>query len=67
MTPRKIDHGWQPHNEQEMGSKTEAWERKRKPGKVQVGIDWSTTGVQKPISKPDSHPHPPNLMCLEPV
>ena len=27
-----------------------------KPGKVQVGIDWSTTGIQKPVSKPDSHP-----------
>ena len=27
-----------------------------KPGKIQVGIDWSTTGIQKPISKPDSHP-----------
>ena len=27
-----------------------------KPGKIQVGIDWSTTGIQKPISKLDSHP-----------
>ena len=27
-----------------------------KPGKVQVGIDWSMTGIQKPISKPDSCP-----------
>ena len=25
--------------------------------KVQVSIDWSTTGIQKPISKPDPH-HP---------
>ena len=25
--------------------------------KVQVGIDWSTTGIQKPISKPDPR-HP---------
>ena len=25
-----------------------------KPGKVQVSIDWSTTGIQKPVSKPDS-------------
>ena len=25
-----------------------------KPGKVQVGIDWSTTGIQKLVSKPDS-------------
>ena len=27
-----------------------------KPGKIQVGIDWSTTGIQKPVSKLDSHP-----------
>ena len=27
-----------------------------KPGKIQVSIDWSTTGIQKPVSKPDSHP-----------
>ena len=27
-----------------------------KPGKVQVGIDWSTMGIQKPVSKLDSHP-----------
>ena len=27
-----------------------------KPRKIQVGIDWSTTGIQKPVSKPDSHP-----------
>ena len=27
-----------------------------KPGKIQVSIDWLTTGIQKPISKPDSHP-----------
>ena len=26
-----------------------------KPRKVQVGIDWSTTGIQKPVSKLDSH------------
>ena len=26
-----------------------------KPGKIQVSIDWSTTGIQKPVSKPDSH------------
>ena len=25
-----------------------------KPGKVQVGIDWSMTGIQKPVSKLDS-------------
>ena len=27
-----------------------------KPRKIQVSIDWSTTGIQKPVSKPDSHP-----------
>ena len=27
-----------------------------KSGKIQVGIDWMTTGIWKPISKPDSHP-----------
>ena len=27
-----------------------------KPGKIWVGIDWSTTGIQKPVSKPDSCP-----------
>ena len=27
-----------------------------KPRKIQVGIDWSTTGIQKPVSKPDSRP-----------
>ena len=31
-------------------------EGKGKPSKIQVGIDWSTTGIQKPISKPDSRP-----------
>ena len=27
-----------------------------KSGKIQVGIDWTTTGIQKPVSKPDSRP-----------
>ena len=31
-------------------------EGKGKPSKIQVSIDWSTTGIQKPVSKPDSHP-----------
>ena len=73
MTPRKIDHGWQPHKEQEtqraVSQKCRSQSRPRdeadpkrgrtegegKPGKVQVGIDWSTTGIQKPVSKLDSH------------
>ena len=31
-------------------------ESEGKPGKIQVSIDWSTTGIQKPVSKPDSRP-----------
>ena len=31
-------------------------EGKGKPSKIQVGIDWSTTGIQKPVPKPDSRP-----------
>ena len=27
-----------------------------KSSKIQVGIDWTTMGIRKPISKPDSHP-----------
>ena len=27
-----------------------------KSGKIQVGIDWTTMGIQKPVSKLDSHP-----------
>ena len=27
-----------------------------KPGKIQVSIDWSTMGIQKPVPKLDSHP-----------
>ena len=74
MTPRKIDHGRQPHKEQEtqrvVSQKRRSQSRPRdeadpkrgrmecegKPGKVQVCIDWSTTGIQKPVSKSDSHP-----------
>ena len=74
MTPHKIDHGWQPHKEQEpqrevsQKCRSQSWPRDKadpkkgrtegegKPGKIQVGIDWSTMGIQKPISKPDSRP-----------
>ena len=42
-------------------------ESEGKPGKVQVSIDWSTTGIQKPVSKLDSRPHLPNLMLMEPM
>ena len=72
MTPHKIDHGWQPHKEQEtqwavsQKRRSQSWPRdeadpkkgrtesEEKPGKIQVSIDWSTTGIQKPVSKPDS-------------
>ena len=37
-------------------------ESEGKPSKIRVGIDWSTTGIQKPASKPDSHPRLPNLI-----
>ena len=30
-------------------------ESKRKPSKIQAGIDWTMTGIQKPVPKPDSH------------
>ena len=74
MTPRKVDHGWQPNKEQESqwaGSQKQ-WSQSRphneanpkkgrtegegKSDKIQVSIDWTTTGIQKPVSKPDSHP-----------
>ena len=32
-------------------------ENEGRSSKVQVGIDWSTTGIQKPVSKPDPR-HP---------
>ena len=44
----------QPHDEAD--PKKGKTESEGKPGKIQVGIDWSTTGIQKPVSKPDSHP-----------
>ena len=31
-------------------------ESEGKPGKIQVSIDWLTMGIQKPVSKLDSHP-----------
>ena len=43
-----------PHDEAD--PKRGRTEGEGKPGKVQVSIDWSTTGIQKPVSKPDSHP-----------
>ena len=43
-----------PHDEAD--PKRGRTEGEGKPGKVQVGIDWSMTGIQEPVSKPDSHP-----------
>ena len=43
-----------PHNEAD--PKKGRMESEGKPSKIQVGIDWTTTGIQKPVSKPDSHP-----------
>ena len=31
-------------------------ESEGKPSKIQASIDWTTMGIQKPVSKPDSHP-----------
>ena len=74
MTPHKIDHGQQPHKEQETqravsqklqsqsrphdeaDPKKERTESEGKPSKIQVSIDWTTTGIQKPVSKPDPRP-----------
>ena len=72
MTPRKIDHRWQPHKEPEsQHAVSQKWRSQSQPrdeadpkrgrtegdgrsGKVQVSLDWSTTGIQKPVSKSDS-------------
>ena len=41
----------------EVDSKKGCTEGDRRSSKVQVGIDWSNTGIQKPMSKPDPcHP-----------
>ena len=43
-----------PHDE--ANPKKGRTESEGKPGKILVGIYWSTTGIQKPTSKPDSCP-----------
>ena len=71
MTPRKIEHRWQPRKEQESeravsqkrrsqsrprneaDPKKGRTESKGKPSKIQPSIDWTTTSIQKCISKPD--------------
>ena len=54
----------QPHDKAD--PKRGRTEGKGKPGKVQVGIDWSTMGIQKPISKPDSRAPSSRLDASEP-
>ena len=44
----------QPHNEAD--PKKGRREGEGKSGKIQVSIDWTTMGIRKSISKPDSHP-----------
>ena len=45
---------FQPHDE--ANPKKGRTEGKGKSGKIQVSIDWTITGIQKPVSKPDSCP-----------
>ena len=44
-----------PHDE--ANPKKGRTEGEGKSGKIQVGIDWTTMGIRKPVSKPDSR-HP---------
>ena len=53
VSQKRQSQSW-PHGEAD--PKKGRTESKGKPGKIQVGIDWTTTGIQKPVSKPDSHP-----------
>ena len=49
---------WSQSRPREEGeSKKGRTEEDGKPNRVQVGIDWLNTGIQKPVSKPDSR-HP---------
>ena len=50
---KRRSQSW-PHDEAD--PKKGRTEGEGKSGKIQVGIDWMTTGIQKPISKLDSHP-----------
>ena len=43
-----------PHDEAD--PKKGRTESKEKPSKIQVSINWLTTSIQKPVSKPDSRP-----------
>ena len=45
----------QSHPHDEADPKKGRTEGEGKPAKIQVGIDWTTTGIQKPIAKADSH------------
>ena len=48
----------QPHDEAD--PKKQRTESEGKPSKIQVSIDWTTTGIQKPVSKLD--PRPPSAI-----
>ena len=72
MTPRKVERGCQPshaadqepqcsssqsRSRDEVDSKKGHTEGDGRSSKVQVRIDWSNTGIQKPVPKPDPcHP-----------
>ena len=51
---QKRQSQFQPHDKAD--PKKGRTEGEGKSGKIQVGIDWMTTGIRKPVSKPDSHP-----------
>ena len=47
----------QSHPREEASAKKGQTDGDNRPGKIQVGIDWTNTGIGKPIPKPDSkHP-----------
>ena len=53
VSQKRRSQSW-PHDEAD--AKEGRTESEGKPSKIQVSIDWTTTGIQKPASKPDSHP-----------
>ena len=69
MTPRKVERGHQPGRDQDSSSRPPSQKQRSQSnkkgrtdgdnclGKIQVGIDWTNTGIGKPVPKPDSkHP-----------
>ena len=51
-----------PHDEAD--PKKGRMESEGKPSKIQVGIDWMTTGIQKSVSKLDSRPPSSKSECV---